>query len=282
MQITEKHLIISNRNIYTRIASPVNQQPTCVIVLVHGIGDHSGRYVDWFNKFEDTGIAWVTADLPGHGKSDGMRGFFNSLQVPFIVIEQLLSMAVIRFPGIPILLYGHSMGGNIAANFVLRRHPKINGMILTSPWLGLVDNPPKWKLKLARIAAVFFRKMVLKTGITREQLTYDQQALEKFEKDTLIHGKITLGTFLSLYDAMHYVHNHAEHIRTPSLFIHGTNDPITNWQETKKMALKMGRKCKFIPFEGMLHELHFDPNSDLVAQNIIEWIKAIVINEYES
>ena len=282
MQITEKHLIISNRNIYTRIASPVNQNPSCVIVLVHGIGDHSGRYVEWFDKFEKTGIAWVTADLPGHGKSDGQRGFFNSIQTPFTIIEQLLSMAEIRFPNIPVILYGHSMGGNIVCNFILRRHPKLDGMILTSPWLGLVDNPPKWKIKLAEVAALFFRKMVLKTGIRREQLTYDQDTLEKFEKDPLIHGKIALGTFLLMYKAMIYVNDHAEYIQVPSLLIHGTSDPITDWKTTKKISLKIGRKCTFIPFEGMLHELHFDPNSDLVAQKIIEWVKSTVIDEYES
>mgnify|MGYP000489410777 CR=1 FL=1 len=111
-------------------------------------------------------------------------------------------------------------------------------MILTSPWLGLVDSPPKWKIKLAEIAALFVPKMVLKTGIKREQLTYDQDALEKFEKDPLIHGKITLGTFLSMYNAMLYVNKHAEYIKVPSLLIHGTSDPITDWQATKKMALK--------------------------------------------
>jgi alpha-beta hydrolase superfamily lysophospholipase len=281
MQITEKHIIISNRDIYTRIASPVGVSPSCVVVLVHGIGDHSGRYLEWFNNFEQFGIAWLTADLPGHGKSDGLRGFFNSLQSPFAVIEQLLIMAEIRFPNLPIILYGHSMGGNIALNFVLRRHPKIQGLILTSPWLGLVNEPPKWKLQLAKIAAVFHRKMMLKTGITREQLTYDNHALEKYQKDTLIHGKITLGTFLMMYEAMHYARNNADHLRVPTLLLHGTNDSITDWQATKKLALKIGRKSKFIPFEGMLHELHHDPNNNLVANEIKAWTKTVVIEQHD-
>ncbi|MDD2562793.1 MAG: lysophospholipase [Salinivirgaceae bacterium] len=282
MQITEKYLIIGNKNIYTRIASPVTQAPASVIVLVHGIGDHSGRYLEWFDKFEDAGVAWVTADLPGHGKSDGQQGLFNSMQAPFTIVEQLITMAEIRFPKIPIILYGHSMGGNIVANFALRRHPKLDGMILTSPWLGLVNSPPKWKIKFAEIAALFVPKMTMKTGIKREQLSCNQDALEKFEKDPLIHGKITLGTFLLMYNAMRYVNNHAEYIQVPSLLIHGTSDPITDWKATKKMALKIGRKCTFIPFEGMLHELHFDPNSDNVAKKIIEWIKSTVIHNYES
>ncbi len=277
MQITEKHIIISNRDIYTRIASPVGAKPICVIVLVHGIGDHSGRYMEWFKTFEHLGIAWLTADLPGHGKSDGMRGFFNSLQSPFAVVEQLLIMAEIRFPGLPIVIYGHSMGGNIAANFVLRRHPKIQGLILTSPWLGLVNDPPKWKLQLAKIAALFHRKLVLSTGITREQLTCDSTVLENYQKDPLVHGKITLGTFLIMYDAMHFANNNAEHLRVPTLLLHGTNDTITDWQKTKSFGLKIGRKSKFVSFDGMLHELHFDPENQKVANVISSWLQTNVI-----
>ena len=277
MQVTEKHIIISNRDIYTRIASPVSHNPSCVVVLVHGIGDHSGRYVHWFEKFEDLGVAWLTADLPGHGKSDGMRGHFSSLQSPFAIIEQLLIMAEIRFPQLPIILYGHSMGGNIVANFVLRRHPKIQGVILTSPWLGLIQDPPKWKLQLAKMVSVFNGKMVLKTGIRREQLTMDEHSLEKYENDSLIHGKITLGTFLIMYEAMHYAQSNADHIRIPTLLVHGTGDTITDWNATKAFSLKMGRRSKFVPFEDMLHELHHDPNNDRVVSEVKKWIQTVII-----
>ncbi len=280
MLFTEKYLNLSNNRIYVRIATSQNVKPKLAIVLIHGLGDHSGRYMDWMEKFEDLGVVWVTADLPGHGLSSGKRGCFRTIECPFKIVEHLITLAKNRFEGLPIILYGHSMGGNICANFVIQKSPKIDGLILTSPWLGLINRPPNWKIELAKLVSPLLKNMTLKTGVMREQLTFNEKALDNFEKDNLIHGKITLGTFLIMWDAAFYIRKNALSIKIPTLLLHGTSDTITNWRTTMRFGLKIRQISKFRSFDGMLHELHHDANNNMVAKEITKWLNNTFLQQY--
>ncbi|HPW67146.1 MAG TPA: lysophospholipase [Salinivirgaceae bacterium] len=281
MLLTEKYLNLCNNRIYVRIATSQNVKPRLAMVLIHGIGDHSGRYLDWMEKFEDLGVVWVTADLPGHGLSSGKRGHFETIQSPFCIVENLITLAKNRFAGVPIVLYGNSMGGNICVNYVIQNSPKIDGLILTSPWIGLINRPPNWKIQLAKFVSPFLKKMTLKTGVKREQLTFNEKALDNFKKDNLVHGKITLGTFLMMWDAAFYIRKNASSIKIPTLLLHGVSDNITNWRTTMKLGLKFRQKSKFKSFEGMLHELHHDTNNNLVVKEITKWLNDTFLLQYE-
>ena len=107
--------------------------PKAVVCLVHGLGEHSGRYAHVAAALNDAGYALLGFDLRGHGKSGGPRGHTPSYETLMDDIGRLLAEAAHRYPGRPQFLYGHSLGGNLVLNYALRRKPGIGGVVATSP-----------------------------------------------------------------------------------------------------------------------------------------------------
>ncbi|KPV48748.1 hypothetical protein SE17_36400, partial [Kouleothrix aurantiaca] len=125
--------------------------PRAAVTLVHGYGEHSGRYRHVAAALADAGFALVTGDHRGHGKSGGARGHTPSYEHILDDIGAMLEAAHARFPGLPQFIYGHSMGGNFTLNYVLRRRPQLAGVVATGPWLRLAFEPPRWQVTLARV-----------------------------------------------------------------------------------------------------------------------------------
>ena len=104
------------------------------------------RYDHWAALFNKEGIGFVGVDLPGHGRSDGKRGHIKSYALLEEMIDILLKSCSQTFPGVPIFIYRHSLGGGIVLDYILRRNPEVKGAIVTSPYLRLAFQPPKIKL----------------------------------------------------------------------------------------------------------------------------------------
>ena len=122
-----------------------NNSPEALICFVHGLGEHSGRYVNWAENFNQENIAFCSFDLRGHGKSSGKRGDVSKYDDLMDDVAVFLENGKARFPDCPQFLYGHSLGGNLAANYVLRFRPDLAGVIVTGPAFRLAFNPPVWK-----------------------------------------------------------------------------------------------------------------------------------------
>jgi acylglycerol lipase len=137
-------------NMFARGWSP-DGQPKGVVCLVHGLGEHVGRYEHVGAALTNAGYALLGYDLRGHGRSDGQRGHIPDFQSLMDDIADFLEQASQRYPGKPIFLYGHSLGGNLVLNYGLRVHPRINGVIASSPWLKLPVEPPASKIALAKL-----------------------------------------------------------------------------------------------------------------------------------
>ena len=110
-------------------------EPRAVVCLVHGLGEHSGRYAHVAAALNDAGYAVLACDKRGHGRSGGKRGHTPSYEALMTDIDLLLAQAEQRFPGKPRFLYGHSLGGNEVLNYALRRKPDLAGVVATSPGL---------------------------------------------------------------------------------------------------------------------------------------------------
>jgi alpha-beta hydrolase superfamily lysophospholipase len=122
-----------------------------VVCLVHGIGEYSGRYVHVADRLTQAGYAIFTFDLRGHGKSEGLRGHIPSYEAIMQDISFLLETANKKYPQLPVFLCGHSLGGNLVLNYVLRRQPHLKGVIATAPWLHLAFEPPASKIALGKM-----------------------------------------------------------------------------------------------------------------------------------
>lgn len=271
MVVQENFLTIDNFNILTRIVQPENPPINGVFVLIHGIGDHSGRYFEWLSLFSSQDIVCITADLPGHGHSSGKRGHIGSMETIHRLIENLLNSGKKLFPSKPLILCGHSMGGNIVANYALTGKIPPDGIILLAPWFGLINPPGKIALRLAKLLLPFFPKLTLSTRMRRNQLCDDKEPSAHLDIDPMIHGKISLQTFMEMWNSLNRIYQSPLEIHQPLLILHGTADQITDWSVSQKVAQNIGLTSTFIPLDGMLHVLHIGNRCNLVAEIILQW-----------
>ena len=175
------------------------QKPKAIVALIHGFGEHTARYAHVGKAFNTAGYALVGFDLRGHGKSGGARGHTPSYDALMDDIADFLVWIEKRYPNVPRFLYGHSMGGNLALNFSLRRKPDVVGVIATDPWLKLAFDAPALQITLGKlmnnIAPGFTQKSTLDTAA----LSHDQKIVDAYKNDPLVHSKISARLFINIY-----------------------------------------------------------------------------------
>jgi acylglycerol lipase len=254
------------------IQSP-GEDTRAVIIMVHGIGEHIMRYALWADLFRKEGIAFTGVDLPGHGRSDGRRGNIKSYKLLEEMINIMIDSCRKTFPGIPVFLYGHSLGGGIVLDYILRVNPRISGAIVTSPWLRLAFEPPKVKVMLASAMKHLLPGLVQPSGLNVTHISHDEVVIENYKSDPLIHDKISLSLYNCAMSAAKYSLEHAQELKIPTLIIHGSDDMINSYEGSREFAEKSG-KVQFRIWEGGYHELHNEPFKDEVFGYILSWINS--------
>jgi acylglycerol lipase len=263
---------LRNGQVLKGIIKSPGENAKAVIVLVHGLGEHIQRYNYWAELFMKAGIAFTGVDLPGHGRSEGRRGNIKNYRILEEMINILLDSCRKTFPGIPIYLYGHSLGGGIVLNYLLHVNPKIKGAIVTSPWLRLSFEPPKSKVVMASVMKNLVPGLVQPSGLNVNHISHDEIIVEKYKTDPLVHDKISVSLFDSAMNAAKYSLEHASELRIPTLIIHGSDDLITSPGGSREFAEKSGKVVLKI-LEGGFHELHNEPFKDEVFRIILNWIE---------
>ena len=242
-----------------------------MIILVHGLGDHTGRYSGWVERFSAEGIGVTGLDLPGHGKSDGPRGVIRNYGQTNEMLDSLLKEYVMTFPGIPVFLYGHSLGGGIVLKYILERNPVINGAIISSPWLRLSFEPKKYKVILARIMSAVYPGFVQPSGLVIEHMSQDKEVVEAYRKDPLAHDKISAGLYASAIAAARYAFDNIHSLRVPMLMMHGSGDLLTSPEGSIELA-SGSDLIELKIWDGGFHELHNEPFREDVFNYIVSWI----------
>ncbi|PXX97900.1 lysophospholipase [Marinifilum breve] len=243
-----------------------------VIVLVHGIGEHSSRYHHWAEKFVSKGIAIFTYDQRGHGLSEGKRGVISSYDDFMNDIDLVLNTVEQKYPNLPLILYGHSMGGGEVLNHLLKRNNKYVGVISTSPWIISQASPPKIVIPLLRFFNQLIPKFSIKTKFDSSLLSHNAEVCRKYDEDELVHHWISFRLFVEAYDAGYFVYNSEEKINKPLLLIHGDEDGITDSAASKYFANKNQENCTFKLWSKAYHELHNEAFNSEVFEYICDWI----------
>ena len=252
------------------IVVPKNEN-RAMIILVHGFGEHIGRYHEWANLFADREIGFVGIDLPGHGYSPGRRGFIKSYDIISEIIDILIATMCNTFPSVPLYLYGHSMGGTFALNYLLKTNSKLTGAIITSPWLKLSFEPPKSKIALAKALNYVFPWLTQSSGLKAKHISRNTETVNQYIDDPLGHGKMSIRLLNIAMKAANYAVEHSGDLKTRTLLLHGGADRITSPEASKKFA-KGNTKTDFIVFENGYHELHTEAFKHQVFETIINWI----------
>lgn len=252
-----------------------NENPKAVIGLIHGMGEHSGRYAEWASRFVNDGYAVVAYDQRGHGRSGGNRGHADSFEVLYDDAQDFLSKIKEQFPDNTYILYGHSMGGDVLSNFLIRRKPDIQGAILSSPYFRMAFSPPKLKITLGKWMENLLPKLSLPTGLEASHISRDAAEVKKYINDPLVHDKISAKMGMQLIDNGEYAIVHAGEIKIPLLVIHGTGDKLTSHLATQEFVSHGGKNITSKYYEGLYHEMHHEPEREMVYRDIIQFIGSL-------
>lgn len=249
-------------------------QAKAVIVIVHGMGEYGKRY----ERTVVPGLiresyAVFSYDQFGHGISDGKKGDNPGFEFLLDSLQTVLGKVEKTYPKLPVFLYGHSMGGNVVINYTLRRKHHLKGAIATSPFLELAFKPPKWKLSFGKIIDRIMPSLTMPNDLELDALSKDPKEIEAYEKDPLVHDKVSTRYSLKLMETGQWAIDHASDLSTPMLIIHGTSDRITAFQASKTFADHSKGMATFFPIENGYHELHHDQEKTILFDRIHDWIK---------
>jgi acylglycerol lipase len=250
--------------------------PKAVILLIHGMGEHSSRYQHVAEILTNDGFAVLANDRVGHGKSKGKRGHVNKYDQLFDDIIKLQSEATRKFPGAPVFLYGHSMGGGIVLNYVIRNpNNGLKGVIASSPALQLAFEPPAFKIFLGKMMRNIYPGFSQTNEINPEHISKDKAVVEAYKKDPLVHNLITAETGMGLLEWGKEVIANADKITTTLMLIHGDADKLTSYKGTEAFAAR-AINCEYSIniVEGGYHELHNDPEKEELFDYLLEWLNA--------
>ena len=255
-----------------------DSDPKALICLVHGLGEHSGRYRHWAEKLNEAGYALLAFDLRGHGKSGGPRGDTPSFDHFADDLSILLTTGEELYPGLPRFLYGHSLGGLITLYYLIQRQPSLKGSIVTSPGLRTMVDRQKFKIAAARILGTLIPKASIPNGLDLDGLCRDEQVVKDYIADPLVHDRVSLRLGKKMFEAITYVFGRAADIKTPLLLMHGNDDWITFPEGSEEIAESLTCDKELKICEGCYHELHNEPNQDEIFQIIKEWLDRKLAN----
>ncbi|HEY5562400.1 MAG TPA: lysophospholipase [Clostridiaceae bacterium] len=244
-----------------------------VVCLVHGYGEHSNRYITVAEALTSENVALIAFDLRGHGLSSGKRGHTPTYEHLMMDITMILDEAKTLYKNIPIFLYGHSMGGNLVLNYVLRNNPCLTGVIVTSPWLGLASPPSKPLLFLVKIMSKIYPSFGIKNKMDITHLSHDIKNNSDYKNDPLVHNFITTRLFTSIQSSGIWAIANSSNFNKDLLLMQGSEDHITSLNATKDFASKIRSGITFKIWEGMYHEIHNELDKKYVLDYMVSWIK---------
>ena len=245
-----------------------------VVCLVHGIGEHTGRYPHVADAYNRAGYAVLGLDLRGHGLSGGQRGFTPGYDSLLDDIDILLGEARSRYPSLPLFFYGHSLGGNLVLYHALRRKPALAGVIASSPSLRLAFTPPAWKTTLGHWMLNLWPSMAMSNGLDLQNLSHDASVIRAYKEDPLVHDRVTPPLGIGSIDKGAWALEHASEFNLPLLIFHGSADRLTSAEASREFAAKVKGDCTIKIWDGLYHETHNEPQKAEVLAFVTQWLKA--------
>jgi len=265
---------VRNANIYFQSWLP-ESEPKAVLLIVHGLAEHSGRYMNVVNYFVPLGYAVYGFDHLGHGKSDGTRvyvkrfdDYTNTLKVYFDMIHRWQ-------PEKPIFLVGHSMGGLISAVYLLDHQAELAGAVLSGAAVKVPSNITPAILLLGKMLSALIPRFGL-LGLDANGVSRDPAVVRAYVSDPLVHtGKTTARLAAEMLKAMQYVSGQTTKITLPIMIAQGRGDKLVDPAGAQMLYDAVGSTDKNIRiYDGLYHEVFNEPEHDKVLRDVEEWLEA--------
>ena len=244
-----------------------------VVLIVHGLGDHLGRYEEFvIPELLKNDLSVLAYDQFGHGKTKGKRGHNPGFENVLYSLALMVKKADSLFTHKPLFLYGHSMGGNVVLNYALKTPEGIRGVILSSPFLRLAFTPPGWKLRLGKIALNLFPSLSMNNELDVHALSHDPSVIKKYVSDPLVHHKVSPNYSVRFIQSGQWAIDNIDRLKVNTLVLHGTEDKLTDHLASVEISKRNPEKIKLQLYPNGYHELHNEPIKDVFLKDIIDWI----------
>jgi acylglycerol lipase len=270
---TGEQFFTGQANVKIRVATWVpDAEPSAVMVVAHGFGEHADRYMNLVNAVVPKGYAVYALDHRGHGKSEGHRALIDTYAYLLDDLDQVFTTVAKTHPGKPVFLLGHSMGGGIALASALRKQSHLAGLILSGP-LVTNDGIPKPLMFIASLLGKIAPKMGVKklgaSGVSR-----DPKVVAAYENDPLVfHGKMPAGTGAAMIAASKSFPERLASLTVPLLVVHGALDQLVSVESGKTAHRLAGSADKTLKvYDGLFHEVMNEPEHATVLGDITAWL----------
>jgi len=243
------------------------------LAVVHGLGEHAGRYERLAKGMAQHGMGTYALDLRGHGKSPGARGHVDSWSQWTDDVAAFVSH-IESVAGVEVVPVGHSFGGVALLSTVLaRKLPKTRRFVVSSPALKLKMAVAGWKLTFGPIASKIFPRLALANEVDPKTVSRIPEVVEAYRNDPLVHNKISTRLGAEWQEATRDILSRAGEIKTPFLILAGTADALIDPAGSRELHEQAKSTSELRVLEGRFHEPFNDIGSDEVFRLIADWLK---------
>jgi alpha-beta hydrolase superfamily lysophospholipase len=251
------------------------------VLIIHGYGDHLGRYAQLAGELKARGFHVRAFDLRGHGKSGGRRGYAASFDDYTRDLATYLA-ATRTANDRPLTVVAHSFGALVATAYVIAQKrsptmPRIDRLVLSAPFLGLALKVPAWKRALAKVTSSLVPTLALPTGLSGDALSHDPAVARAYEVDPLVNKNATTRWFSETTLAQARVYADAAEITLPILMMHGDADSVADVAQTRAVFERIAATDKTLKlYEGQYHEIfnESEPARSRIVADLIAWLEA--------
>ena len=250
-------------------------EPKAILIVVHGLAEHSGRYMNVVNYFVPLGYAVYGIDHIGHGKSEGERVYVKRFHDYTKTLKRYFDMIRDWQPEKPIFMIGHSMGGLISAAYLLEHQDELSGVVLSGPGVKVPDNISQAIIFVAKLLSIVMPKAGL-TQLAAEDVSRDPAVVDAYINDPFVYtGKITARLGAELLKTVQYVTEHAAEISLPIMIVQGSDDKLVDPSGAQLFYDLVGSEDKTIKiYDGFYHEVFNEPEHEQVLNDVKTWLEA--------
>lgn len=242
------------------------ENPRAGVVFAHGLGEHSGRYGHLAERLFSMSVSFWAVDHRGHGKSGGPRGHVLQFDQYLQDLEMIVDMARKELDeGKKLFLVGHSMGGLIALRFAIQHGNRIDGVVASSPALGMVVDVPVWKETLGKVMSNAWPGLTMNNELQLDKISKDEEVVRDYKNDPLVHTKVSARWFTEFVSSMERANTLVGTIRMPVLMQVAGDDYLVHAPSSKNFFEKLAAEDKTLHYyDGYYHEVYHAPEPDRV------------------
>lgn len=248
-----------------------------VLLLVHGLGEHSGRYTNHVNYFVPRGYAIYALDHLGHGKSAGGREVIDDFSDFTHTLAIFHRMVKEWQPDKPIFILGHSMGGLITCTYLLEHQAEFQGAILSAPALKSGDDVSAATIVIGKVAAKIMPKVGV-LALDESGISRDPAVVDAYRSDPLVyHGKIPARLAAEMLATMQQVTAQMDKITLPFIVVQGSGDKIVDPAGAQMLYDRAASRNKTLKmYDGLYHEIHNEPERNVMFDDVAAWLETVV------